>query len=262
MNKEKRKELLLELLRSDLSYSISDIAKRFNVSDITIRRDFKELTDEGLIKKPEKDVYQILEPEELPILHRMNEEREAKEQIALAASKLITNDQSIFVGSGSTTFCLAKYLLEKNNLTVVTNAINLGFELAKGKNLTVVVVGGVLRPSELSLIGHITNHTFKQVFVDKVFVGMAAISPEAGLTNEYLLEVGTDREIFDLSAEIIVLADHTKFGKVSSSFVAPIEKIHTLITDEKTDKKILQAIQDKGVKVIIAEARPKEIAFG
>lgn len=253
MKKQNRIQNLLDLLKSGSRIGISDLAKKFDVSEITIRRDLKELEREGIISKYQNEKYHLVNSQNISILDRMYEEIDAKRQIALAASRLIYNNQSIFIGSGSTTFCLAKHLNNKKNLTVVTNALNLGYDLAWDRNITVVVVGGVLRASELSLIGHITQQSFEQVFVDKVFIGMAAISLEAGLTNDYLAEVATDREIFELNSEIILLADHTKFDKVLSAYVAPIEKINTLITDELTDKNILRDIQNKGVNVIIAE---------
>lgn len=253
MKKQKRINVLLDLLKSGSNIAISSLANKFGVSEITIRRDLKELEREGFISKFQNEKYHIVDSTNISILNRYNEESSAKELIALAASRLINNNQSIFIGSGSTTYCLAKHLINKKNLTVVTNALNLGYELAWGKDLTIVVVGGVLRASELSLIGHIAQQSLQEIFVDKVFIGMAAISLEAGLTNDYLPEVATDREIFELNSEIILLADHTKFGKVSSAFVAPIEKISTLITDELTDKNIIREIQKKGVNVIIAD---------
>ncbi|NLD49476.1 MAG: DeoR/GlpR transcriptional regulator [Clostridiaceae bacterium] len=254
MKKNNRHQRLVDLLKNGSSIVISDIAKKFDVSEITIRRDLNELEREGIISKFQNEKYRLLDSRNLPILNRIYEEIDAKELIAQAASKLINDNQSIFVGSGSTTFCLAKYLINKKNLTVVTNALNLGFELAWGKDLTIVVVGGVLRSSELSLIGHISQMSLKEIFVHKVFIGMAAISLDAGLTNDYLPEVATDREIFNLNSEIILLADHTKIGKVASAFVAPIEKINTLITDELADKNFVKELQNRGVNVIIAHS--------
>ena len=245
---------MLDLFQENRRFTIPELAEKFTVSEITIRRDLNQFKQRGLIEKAYGGTIAISVDNDIPIIRRLDENREYKERIAKTAAQLIGNNTSIFVGSGSTTAYLARYLVKRENITVVTNAINLSSELAKGKEITVVVVGGVLRPSELSLIGHITEQSLEEINVSKVFMGMAAISVEAGLTNYYLPEVRTDRKLFDLSSETIILADHTKFGKVASAYVAPIEKITTIITDDETDPKIIEAIRRLGVKVIIADS--------
>jgi DeoR/GlpR family transcriptional regulator of sugar metabolism len=118
---------------------------------------------------------------------------------------------------------------------VVTNALNVATELASAQGVTVVVTGGMMRASELSLVGHITEQSLREVRVDKVILGMRAISLEEGMTNDYLPEVMTDRTIIEMARELIVVADHSKFGKVASAYVAPVERITTLVTDASTD---------------------------
>jgi len=261
LQKNKRQRLILELLQSDLRVTITEIANRFNVSEITIRRDFKEFKEQGIMEKGLGGTILVTDRNDLPINQRMKEERECKECIARTAAQLIGDSTSIFVGSGTTTAHLIPYLVNRNNFTVVTNALNLSSALAYGKGLTVVVVGGLLRASELSLVGHIAEQALSEIRVDKVFIGMAAIGVETGLTNDYLPEVMTDRKIFELNSETILLADHTKFGKTASAFVAPIEKISILITDDKTDPEILEKIKRLGVKVIIAESSDDTTGF-
>lgn len=253
MHKNKRQQLILELMQSDRRISISEIANRFNVSEITIRRDFKEFKEQGIMEKGLGGTFLVTNQNDLPIIRRMNQEGDSKERIARTAAQLIGNSTSIFVGSGTTTAHLVPYLINRKNFTVVTNALNLSSALAHGNGLTIVVVGGLLRASELSLVGHIAEQALSEIRVDKVFMGMAAISVEAGLTNDYLPEVMTDRKIIELHSETIILADHTKFGKTASAFVAPIEKISTFVTDEETDPDILEKIRMIGSKVIIAE---------
>ncbi len=245
---------MLDLFQHNRRFTISELAENFTVSEVTIRRDLNQFKQRGLIEKSYGGTIVISVDNDIPIIRRMDENREYKERIAKTAAQLIGNDTSIFVGSGSTTAYLARYLVKRENITVVTNAINLSTELAKGKEITVVVLGGMLRPSELSLIGHITEKSLEEIYVNKVFMGMAAISVKAGLTNYYLPEVRTDRKLFDLSSETIILADHTKFGKVASAYVAPVEKITTIITDDETDPKIIEAIRRLGVNVIIADS--------
>ena len=109
-----------------------------------------------------------------------------------------------------------------------------------------------MRASELSLVGHITEQSLREVRVDKVMIGIPAISLEAGLTNDFLPEVMTDRTIIEMAPELIVVADHTKFGKVASAYVAPVERVTTLVTDVGADPAFLSRLREMGVRVIVA----------
>jgi DeoR/GlpR family transcriptional regulator of sugar metabolism len=125
-------------------------------------------------------------------------------------------------------------------------------ELASAGGVTVVVTGGLMRDSELSLIGHITEQSLREVRVDKVVMGMRAISLEGGMTNDYLPEVMTDRAILQMAPELIVVVDHTKFGKTASAFVAPVERATILVTDSRSDPETLARYEERGVRVIVA----------
>ena len=133
---------------------------------------------------------------------------------------------------------------------VVTNALNVAMAFASSDGVTVVVVGGTMRGSELSLVGHIAEQSLREVRVSKAIIGMPAISLEAGMTNDYLPEVMTDRTIIDMAPELIVVADHTKFGKVASAYVAPVKRISTLVTDSGVSPGLLERYQDLGIRVI------------
>jgi len=136
---------------------------------------------------------------------------------------------------------------------VVTNALNVATELSTAEGVTVVVTGGLMRASELSLVGHIAEQSLREVRVDKALMGMRAISLEAGMTNDYLPEVMTDRTIIDMAPELILVADHTKFGKIASAYVAPVERITTLVTDAEADPQTLTCLRQLGVEVIVAD---------
>lgn len=254
LRKSKRQELIYEIILERGDSSVAELANHFDVSEITIRRDLDDLQEQGLIKRGVVGVDIQDQDERIPVIKRINEECIFKKNIAKKAVELIGDSTTIFLGSGSTTACMVPYIISKNNFTVVTNAINIGYELARGEDLSIVVIGGLLRKSELSLIGHISEQALSELRVDKVFMGIKAIDLIYGLTNDYLPEVVTDRKIFSMNTETIILADHTKFGKVSSAFVAPINQVSILITDEKTDPEILHGIQKQGVEVIVVDA--------
>jgi DeoR family transcriptional regulator of aga operon len=252
--KEERQQLILEAVQDSRRVTVIELSHRFGVSEVTIRRDLRELAEQGALRRAHGGaVAATPAPPELPVVHRIIQAESCKECIGRAAAALVADGESIFIGSGSTTAYVARYLVDREGLTVVTNALNIATELATAAGVTVVVTGGMMRASELSLVGHITEQALREVRVDKVIIGMRAISLEEGMTNDYLPEVMTDRTIIHMAPELILVADHTKFGTVASAYVAPVERITVLVTDPETDAQTLAHLQRMGIRVIVAD---------
>jgi DeoR/GlpR family transcriptional regulator of sugar metabolism len=256
--KEQRRRLIIGILRQDQQVTVPQLADYFGVSEVTVRRDLRTLAEEGQLQRAHGGAV-IAAPStpEMPVVQRVSQQREFKEAIGRAAANLINEKESVFIGSGSTTTFVARHLANRQSLTVVTNALNIATELAAAPGVTVVVTGGMMRDSELSLIGHIAQQSLQEVRVDKVVVGIPAISLEAGLTNDYLPEVITDRAVINMAPELILVADHTKFGKVASAYLAPLKSVSTLVTDSRTDRGMLARLEQMGIRIIIAEINEK-----
>lgn len=254
--KEERLQRIVEAVRENGQVTVAELSHRFGVSDVTIRRDLRELATGGLLRRAHGGaVPGTPVPLEPPVIQRMLQERIQKEQIGRAAAALVDDGESVFIGSGSTTAYVSRHLVDRKNLTVVTNALNIATELATAEEITMIVTGGMMRASELSLVGHIAEQALREVRVDKVIMGMRAISLEAGMTNDYLPEVMTDRTIIEMPPELILVADHTKFGKVASAYVAPVERMTTLVTDPETDPETLARLREMGIRVIVANEK-------
>jgi len=254
--KEERLQRIVEAVRENGQVTVAELSHRFGVSDVTIRRDLRELATGGLLRRAHGGaVPGTPVPLEPPVIQRMLQERNQKEQIGRAAAALVDDGESVFIGSGSTTAYVSRHLVDRKNLTVVTNALNIATELATAEEITMIVTGGMMRASELSLVGHIAEQALREVRVDKVIMGMRAISLEAGMTNDYLPEVMTDRTIIEMTPELILVADHTKFGKVASAYVAPVERMTTLVTDPETDPETLARLREMGIRVIVADEK-------
>ncbi len=250
--KQGRQQLILEALRDNWQVTVAELSRRFGVSEVTVRRDLDELAARGVLLRAHGGAV-IKAPPESPVRQRMNEAREYKEAVGRAAARLVGDGESIFIGSGTTTGCMVRHLWDRKNLTIVTNGINVATDLATAEDVTVVVTGGMMRPSEMSMVGHIAELSLREVRVDKAFMGARAFSLDEGITNDYLPEVVTDRTIMEMAPQVILLADHTKFGKVASAYVAPVEWITTLVTDWETEAEAVTRLRDKGMQVIIAE---------
>jgi len=135
---------------------------------------------------------------------------------------------------------------------VITNSLPVLNMLAGLKEITVISLGGMLRDSELSFIGHITEQALTEIRADKVIMGTHGLSLEHGLTNDYLQETLTDRAILNIGREVIIVADHTKVNRVSTALLAPLESMTTFVTDSNADKKFIQSLRKQGIEVIVA----------
>jgi DeoR/GlpR family transcriptional regulator of sugar metabolism len=244
---------ILQLVERHQRMSVADVCTTFNVSPATARRDLDALANAGKVQRVHGGAIALAQTQpEQPILQRQKEQADEKIRIGQSASSLIQDGETVFLGSGTTVLEVARSLRGRRNLTVLTNSLPVINSLAGIEEITVICLGGMLRDSELSFIGHITEQALAEVRADKVFIGTRAISLEFGLTNEYLPETLTDRAILKAGKEIIVLADHTKFGHTATVMLAPLERIHTIITDNGTPREFTDLIQSKGIHLIIA----------
>lgn len=248
-----RQKQILSLLSQQGRLSVAEIVMQFSISEATARRDLETLASQGKAQRVHGGVIAIEQaPPELPILERESEQTDEKTRIGRAAASLVSNNETVFLGSGTTVLEIARHLRSHKNLTVITNSLPVLNILAGNKEITVVSLGGMLRESELSFIGHITEQALVEVRADKVFMGTRGVSLEHGLTNDYLQETLTDRAILKSGREVIIVADHTKVNRVATVLLAPLSQMHTFVTDSKADKKFLQALKREGIQVVTA----------
>ena len=232
--------------------SVAQICEQFGISEATARRDLEALSEQGLIQRVYGGAILVRQaaPEE-PILSRSHEQENEKERIGRAAAALIQDGETIFLGSGTTVLQVAQYLLTRN-ITVITNSLPVINLMSEKENISLIALGGMLRDSELSFIGHITEQALSEVRADRVVIGIRAISLEQGLTNDYLPETLTDRAILKAGSKTIIVADHTKCGVISTAFLAALTAMQTLVTDDGTDPDFIEALRSQRIEVIVA----------
>jgi DeoR/GlpR family transcriptional regulator of sugar metabolism len=251
--KEERQQMILEVLQNNKRVTVPELSRQFGISEVTIRRDLHDLAKSGKLQRAHRGAIEVTPaPPEPPVVQRMALEQNQKERIAQTAAALINDGEAVFLGSGSTVTLLARELAHKKHLTVVTNALNIAMELAQVESdHTIVLTGGVLRGTELSVLGHITDLSLQELRFDKVFMGVQALSIDSGWTTDHMPEVSTTRRILEVGRRLIVLADHTKLGKKAPAFITPLKRITTLITDNKADPLFIAAAREMGIEVTI-----------
>jgi DeoR/GlpR family transcriptional regulator of sugar metabolism len=186
------------------------------------------------------------------VFQRRSMNAEEKRMISELAASMVNNGETVFLGSGSTTLEVARALKQKQNVTVITNSLPIVNLLADSVEVKVIVTGGFLRQAELSMIGHLVEHSLSELRADKVIMGIQGVHPEHGLTNDYLPETKTDRAIIRFAPVVIIVADYSKFGQIKSSFVAELSAAHTIITDSRAPKDMVEQILAKGIRIEVA----------
>ena len=247
-----RQRELVRLLQRVGRLSVTQICMQFSISEATARRDLETLSEQGLLHRVHGGAVLLRQaaPEE-PILRRSHDQEKEKERIGRATAALIQDGETVFLGSGTTVLQVAHNLVTRN-IMVITNSLPVINLMSEKENISLIALGGVLRVSELSLIGHITEQALAEVRADKVIIGTRAISLEQGLTNDYLPETLTDRAILNAGRKTIIVADHTKCGVVSTAFLAPLAVMHLLVTDDGADQEFIEALRTQGIEVIVS----------
>jgi DeoR/GlpR family transcriptional regulator of sugar metabolism len=246
-----RQQQLTRLLERVGRLSVSQICEQFGISAATARRDLDQLSEQGSIQRVHGGAILLrqAEPED-PILKRSHESEGEKERIGRAAAALVEDGETVFLGSGTTVLQVAQNLAHRA-MTVVTNSLPV-INLMSGKdNISLIALGGMLRDSELSFIGHITEQALAELRPDKVIIGTRAISLDQGLTNDFLPETLTDRAILNAGRQTIIVADHTKCGVIATAYLAPLSAMNILVTDDQTEPAFVRSLQDNGIEVII-----------
>lgn len=249
---KQRQQAIVEVIVRDGQATIDALCQRFDVSPATIRRDLDDLDAEGLVQRTHGGAVRVMRAApEPPILQRSAEKAEAKRRIGQAAAALVPDGKTVLISSGTTTLEVARALVGRQRLTVVTNAINIAYLLSESPDIAIVVLGGLLRHSELSLSGHLTEQALGELRADLVFIGAHAISVEHGVSADNLAEVMTDRALLAVGARRIVVADSSKFGKFATARVVPLSAVHTLITDDGISPTMVERLHEQGLEVVV-----------
>lgn len=248
-----RQAQLLQFIEQRQRVSVAQICDQFSISPATARRDLDALAEQGKIQRVHGGAIPIRQaPPELPVLLRLNDQSDAKQRIGRAAAALIADGDTVFLGNGTTVMEVARNLLTRKGLTVITNSLMVLNAMADSPDITLISLGGQLRRSELSMIGHITEQALAELRADKVIIGVHALDAKHGLTSQYLPETMTDRAILKIGRKVIVVADHSKCGRVATAFLAPVNGVDLIVTDDGIDPELEGALVEQGARILKA----------
>ena len=242
-----RQHQILQFIRQHKVVKLVTLTKEFNVSMETIRRDVQQLMQDKKIEKFYGGV-KYIEPVEGLIDHRLHEQLTEKIAIARACASLVQDGECIFIDSGTTTYQMTPFLLDKEKLTVVTNSLPVAFDLI-GSNIEVILLGGKVRHSEKSVTSNEFLFRFEHLNINKAFICASGVSIEKGISDFSLDEAITRKQIISISQKVYVDTDSSKFNKDVAIQVCPVDDVDVIITDDALSKKTIQHFSEKGVQI-------------
>lgn len=253
MLNEERRRHILEILNREGRVLVGDLAKQFRTSQVTIRKDLDVLQAEGRIHRshggalPARGGSALDDPtlREKEKLHRKE-----KLRIAAAAAGMVREGQVVILDSGTTTTAIARALRDFDNLTIITNAVNIAAELS-GSSLEVILTGGTLRKNSFSLVGPMAEETLRRLNGDILFLGVDGFDVHHGLTTPNQLEAKVNRAMMDVAGRVVAVCDSSKFGRRSLSSISAPSGVHHLITDRGIPKADLAAVRKAGIQVTL-----------
>lgn len=264
---EQRRALILDEVRRRGGVRVNELTRKLGVSDMTVRRDLDALARQGVLEKVHGGAVPVVEASthEPGFEAKSGLELSAKEDIARTAASLVAPGSAIALSGGTTTYALAQQLLDVPDLTVVTNSVRVADVFHSAQRLsgtgqgaaTVVLTGGVRTPSD-SLVGPVADQAIGTLHFDVLFLGVHGISVEAGLSTPNLAEAETNRRLVHSARRVVLVADHTKWGKVGLSSFASLEQVDTWVTDGGLPDEVRADVSERLERLVVAgdEERP------
>jgi DeoR family transcriptional regulator of aga operon len=249
---EERRRAILEIVNREGRVLVLDLAKRFETSQVTVRKDLEALHAHRLIHRthggalPARDG--ALEDPTLREKEKLHHQE--KVRIAGAAARMVQEGQVIILDSGTTTTEIARTLRTFRKLTIVTNAVNIAAELS-GTAVDVILTGGTLRKNSFSLVGPIAEETLHRLSADLLFLGVDGFDVHYGLSTPNLLEAKVNKVMVEVAKHTVAVCDSSKFGRRSLSLIVPPSALHEVVTDRGVPKSDLRVLKQVGIEVTL-----------
>ena len=250
--KLQRKDEIIRLAAENRVIKANELSELFQVSMETIRRDLTDLEKSGVIRRIHGgavlNVANSIEPD---YSYREIKNYEEKLLIGRRAASLVEDGETIIIDIGTTALEFARFLKDKKKITVLTNSLKIALELMDDADITVIILGGVVRYGEGTSSGFWAEDMVDRFYAEKLFLGVGALDARSGIMDYHIEETNLRRHYITHSKKVIAMADYSKFGIKALNEVCTPDRIDCLITDEKADKKILKELREQGIEIIV-----------
>lgn len=259
---EKRQQLILEEIQSNKIVQTSKLSDLFHVSTETIRKDLDTLAKQNLVKRVHGGAILVedekAEESDSASIYEFFEDRikknpKLKDKIAQSAVSFITEDTNIALDDGTSGYAMAQLLFEKfKRLNIITNSLKSATSLLLNPNFTVILTGGILAHDGYACTGDLATLVLEKLSVDILFLTVSGIT-EDSFTDQRINEIQVQKQMIKSARKVIVLVDHSKFNHKSFAHVCNPEDVDIIVTDKAPNKELVEALEKKGCKIIVAE---------
>src|SRR6059036_3927437 len=250
---------VLHLLESRDYLPVAELSEAFAVSEVTVRSDLTSLARQGLVARVRGGVRALQQGHsEVGFDLRLRLEVERKRAIARAAARLIGEGEAVALDASTTAYYLALELRGKRELVVVTNGLLVATALADAPGITVLVTGGVLRLSAMSLVGDLGTEVLRTTRINKGFLGARGLSISRGLMDLNPDEVSIKQEMADACEQVYGIFDGTKWHRSALLTFVPTNDLTGIFTDSSAPAAEIEAWRAAGVNVIAVDPGPRE----
>jgi DeoR family transcriptional regulator, aga operon transcriptional repressor len=250
---EQRRRNVLDLVDQEGQITVTDLVKRFSISAVTVRSDLDALASIGAIVRSYGGAVRRLEAtQDYPLRTKETLHRDEKVRIGRAAAELVQSGETIILDSGTTTAEVARYLkkMKVQSLTIITNALNIAIELADAPGISLIMIGGLLRPVSCSFVGPQAEAMMNEFHADRLFLAVDGFDLENGPSTPDILEAQLNNVMIRSAKEVNVVTDFSKLGRRSVSKIGPYERVRRLITDSRATPEFTEKLRRKGIDVI------------
>jgi DeoR/GlpR family transcriptional regulator of sugar metabolism len=248
-----RRDQLGECVQASGFASLGELAASLSVSESTIRRDLEILERDGLVKRTHGGAFWTGESETMEVFRtRRDDHWMAKSAIGREAAKLIEDHDTILLDGGSTTYELARQLVGRP-LQVVTNSLPVAHLLSSSDSIDLVIIGGCVRGRTAVTIGPMADAMLHSINVGKAFLSVAGIT-DRGYFNSNMMLVESEKAMLAAADQAIVVADSSKFGRVSLSRLCGLQEVHGVVTDTDLQTKWKDHLELAGVDLRLAQS--------
>lgn len=251
---EPRRRRILEWIEEEGSARVRDLSSAFEVSEATIRQDLERLERDGQITREHGGAFlNSVKTQSASMMLHHQENMERKQRIGALAAGLVHDGETIIVDAGTTTTEVATRLVDRQNLTVITNALNIAVILGTHPGNAVHMPGGQFKPPTLSLSGDKSVEYFRNIFAGKLFLATAGVSIDAGLTYPSFADLQLKEAMIKAASHVYLVADSTKINRSSFTRLGALELVHSFITDDGISDKDAKAFEQRGIELLIAK---------
>jgi DeoR/GlpR family transcriptional regulator of sugar metabolism len=250
---EPRRRRILDWIQEEGSARVRDLAVAFRVSEATIRQDLERLEQDGQITREHGGAFLNTVPAQVGamVLHHQDN-MDQKRRIGALAAGLVQDGETIILDAGTTTTEIALRLVQRRNLTVITNALNIAIILGAVPGNAVHLPGGQFKAPTLSLSGDKSVEYFRNIFAAKLFLATAGVALEAGLTYPSFADLQLKEAMIKAASRVFLVADSSKINKSSFTRLGSLEMIHAFVTDSGVSSDDADAFRARGIEMLIA----------